>query len=158
MSDALGMPRSGFFAWLNWPPCACARSGEVVGASVRRSFLVIDRTYAARRVWRDVLEEGFSCGRHRIERLMCRQALRARLRRRRLPLDTGERQITAIAPNVLDCGFEAPAPNQKWVADFTYVWTAEGSHYVAVVIDCSSRPVGCWSMKADIPLSSSPTH
>ena len=70
MCDALGVSRSGFFAWLNRPPSARARSDEVLGASVRRSFLASDRTYGARRVWRDVLEEGFSCGLHRIERLM----------------------------------------------------------------------------------------
>lgn len=150
MCDALGVSRSGFFAWLNRPPSARARSDEVVGASVRRSFLASDRTYGARRVWRDVLEEGFSCGLHRIERLMRGQALRARPRRRRLPFDTGERQATAIAPNVLDRAFAAPAPNQKWVADFTYIWTAEGWLYVAVVIDLYSRRVVGWSMKADM--------
>ena len=32
----------------------------------------------------------------------------------------------AIAPNVLDRQFEADSANQKWVADFTYIWTAEG--------------------------------
>ncbi len=122
----------------------------MVGASVRRSFLASDRTYGARRVWRDVLEDGFSCGLHRIERLMRGQALRARPRRRRLPFDTGERQIAAIAPNVLDRVFEAPAPNQKWIADFTYIWTAEGWLYVAVVIDLYSRRVVGWSMKADV--------
>ena len=150
MCDALGVSRSGFFAWLNRPPSARARSDEVVSASVRRSFLASDRTYGARRIWRDVLEEGFSCGLHRIERLMRGQALRARPRRRRLPFDTGERQIAAIAPNVLDRVFEAPAPNQKWVADFTYIWTAEGWLYVAVVIDLYSRRVVGWSMKADM--------
>ena len=122
----------------------------MVGASVRRSFLASDRTYGARRVWRDVLEEGFSCGLHRIERLMRDQALRARPRRRRLPPDIGQRQAAAIAPNVLDRVFEAPAPNRKWVADFTYIWTAEGWLYVAVVIDLYSRRVVGWSMKADM--------
>lgn len=150
MCDALGVSRSGFFPWLNRPPSARARSDEVMGASVRRSFLASDRTYGARRVWRDVLEEGFSCGLHRIERLMRGQALRARPRRRRLPFDTGERQVAAIAPNVLDRVFEAAAPNQKWVADFTYIWTAEGWLYVAVVIDLYSRRVVGWSMKADM--------
>jgi putative transposase len=150
MCDALGVSRSGFFAWLNRPSSARARSDEVMGASVRRSFLASDRTYGARRVWRDVLEDGFSCGLHRIERLMRGQALRARPRRRRLPFDTGERQVASIAPNVLDRVFEAAAPNQKWVADFTYIWTAEGWLYVAVVIDLYSRRVVGWSMKADM--------
>jgi len=150
MCDALGVSRSGFFAWLGRPPSERSRSDEVIGASVRRSFLMSDRTYGARRVWRDVLEEGFACGLHRIERLMQEQALRARPRRRRLPQDGGERQGAAVAPNTLDRQFEAPAPNQKWVADFTYIWTAEGWLYVAAVIDLYSRRVVGWSMKPEM--------
>jgi putative transposase len=40
---------------------------------------------------------------------------------------------------VLDRTFEAPAPNRKWIADFTYVWTKEVWLYVAAVVDLSSR-------------------
>jgi len=76
------------------------------------------------------------------------QALKARPRRRRLPPDLGERQAGSVAPNVLDRGFQAPAPNRKWIADFTYVWTAEGWLYVAAVIDLFSRRVVGWSMSA----------
>ena len=115
---------------------------------MRASFLASDRTYGARRVWRDLLAEGLSCGLHRIERLMRSQALKARPRRRRLPPDLGERQAGAVAPNVLDRTFEAAAPNRKWIADFTYVWTAEGWLYVAAVIDLFSRRVVGWSMSA----------
>jgi putative transposase len=50
--------------------------------------------------------------------------------------------------NVLDRTFEAAAPNRKWIADFTYVWTAEGWLYVAAVIDLFSRRVVGWSMSA----------
>jgi transposase InsO family protein len=78
--------------------------------------------------------------------LMRLQALKARPRRRRLPPDLGERQVAAVAPNVLDRSFEAPAPNRKWIADFTYVWTAEGWLYVAAVVDLFSRRVVGWSM------------
>ncbi len=51
-----------------------------------------------------------------------------------------------IAGNVLDRQFSADAPNQKWVADFTYIWTAEGWLYAAAVIDLFSRRVVGWSM------------
>ena len=73
---------------------------------------------------------------------------RTRLGRRRLPPDLGERQAAAVAPNVLDRSFAAPAPNRLWIADFTYVWTAEGWLYVAAVIDLFSRRVVGWSMSA----------
>ena len=49
---------------------------------------------------------------------------------------------------MLDRTFEAAAPNRKWIADFTYVWTAEDWLYVAAVIDLFSRRVVGWSMNA----------
>ena len=115
---------------------------------MRASFLASDRTYGARRVWRDVMAEGTSCGLHKIERLMRAQALRARPRRRGLPKDEGDRLSAALSPNLLDRQFVAERPDQKWVADFTYVWTAEGWLYVAAVIDLFSRRVVGWSMSA----------
>jgi putative transposase len=93
-----------------------------------------------------MLADGISCGLHRIERLMRQQALKARPRRRRLPPDTGERSTSAISSNVLDRTFQASSANCKWVADFTYIWTAEGWLYVAAVIDLFSRRVVGWSM------------
>ena len=146
LCEALGVSRSGFHAWLGRAPSARARSDEMLGARVRASFISSYRTYGARRVWHDVLAEGQPCGLHRIERLMRQQALKARPRRRGLPKDDGQRSV--IAENVLDRQFSAEAPNQKWVADFTYIWTAEGWLYVAAVIDLFSRRVVGWSMSA----------
>lgn len=150
LCEALGVSRSGFHAWLTRSPSRRAREDEILSAKVRTSFLDSDRTYGARRVWHDLLADGASCGLHRVERLMRAQALRARPRRRGLPADTGERRVDAIAPNLLDRQFEAEGPNKKWVADFTYIWTAEGWLYVAAVIDLFSRRVVGWSMKAEM--------
>jgi putative transposase len=149
LCSALDVSRSGFHAWLNRAPSKRARADEEIGAKVRASFVGSDRTYGARRVWRDVLADGIDCGLHRIERLMKAQALRARPRQRRLPKDEGER-LAVAAPNVLDREFHAERPNQRWIADFTYVWTAEGWLYVAAVIDLFSRRVVGWSMKAEM--------
>ena len=106
LCEALGVSRAGFYAWLARPRSRRSRDDEEVGAKVRASFLASDRTYGARRVWHDMLAEGVSCGLHRIERLMRSQALKARPRRRRLPPDPGERQVTAVAANVLNRSFE----------------------------------------------------
>jgi putative transposase len=148
LCGALGVSRGGFYAWLTRPRSARSRSDEELSAKVRASFVASDRTYGARRVWHDMLADGVSCSLHRVERLMRQQALRARPRRRRLPPDTGERSTNAISSNVLDRTFQAPAANRKWVADFTYIWTAEGWLYVAAVVDLFSRRVVGWSMSA----------
>lgn len=110
------MSRSGFHAWLHRVPSKRTRDDETIGAKVRASFTGSDRTYGARRVWRDVLAEGLDCGLHRIERLMKAQALRARPRRRGLPKDDGQR--STIAPNTLDRELHAEQPNQRWIAEF----------------------------------------
>ena len=107
LCGALGVSRGGFYAWLTRPPSARARSDEELAAKVRASFLASDRTYGARRVWHDMLADGMSCGLHRIERLMRAAGFAGKARRRRLPSDTGERSINAVAPNVLDRTFQA---------------------------------------------------
>ena len=150
LCKALDVSRSGFHAWLNRSPSKHSQYDEELTRQMRASFLVSDRTYGARRVWHDVLAEGFCCGLHRIERLMQKNALKARPRRRSLPVDSGERMISAIAPNVLDRQFHALVPNKKWIADFTYIWTAEGWLYVAAVIDLFSRRVVGWSMSTSM--------
>jgi putative transposase len=66
------------------------------------------------------------------------QALRARPRRRRLPKDDGDRQIALRPSNLLDWQFAVERPNQKWIADLTYIWTADGWLYVSAVIDLFS--------------------
>ncbi len=144
---ALEVSRSGFHAWLTRPASRRAREDEALLQSVRRSFTASDRTYGARRIWHDLLEEGHACGLHRIERLMRQSALKARPRRRGKPKDDGARSV--IAGNLLDRDFRAERPNQKWLADFTYIWTAEGWLYVAAVVDLFSRRVVGWSMKAE---------
>lgn len=118
----LEVSRSGHRAWLNRPLSDRAILDAKLVTAIDKSFKASDRTYGARRVWHDVLEEGLICGLHRIERLMRQNALKARPKRRGRPQDDGERSV--IADNILDRDFEADHPNHKWLADFTYIWTA----------------------------------
>lgn len=93
---------------------------------------------------------GHRCGIHRVERLMRTARLVARRRRRRMPFDIGPRPEHSIAPNVLERRFDAEVANRKWVADFTYLWTAEGWLYVATVMDLFSRRIVGWSMSSQM--------
>jgi len=148
MCEALGVSRGGFYEWMQRPPSARSRRNETLVVQIRSSFEQSDRTYGSPRVWRDLRAWGFDCGRHRVARLMAVEGIKARAKRRRLPFDVGVRPEHAIAPNLLDRQFEAKAPNQRWVADFTYIWTDEGWLYAAAVLDLFSRRVVGWSMSA----------
>src|SRR6204780_1471224 len=147
--EALDVSRSGFHAWLRRGPSSTETADGGIIVKTRAGFLGSARPYGPRRVWRDVLAEGLSCGLHKVERLRRMNALRARPRRRRLPKDDGARS-PSVAPNLLDRQFAAERPNQRWIADFPSIWTAEGPLYVAAVIDLFSRRVVGWSMKAEM--------
>jgi len=134
--------RGGFYAWLTRPRGRRSRTDKELGAKVRASFLGSRAGM-----------EG-PCCRRCFQWLAPDRAFDAiagpesNPRRRRLPPDIGERLASAVAPNVLDRGFEAAAPNRKWIADFTYVWTAEGWLYEVAIIDLFSRRAVGWSMSA----------
>jgi putative transposase len=101
----LEVSRSGFHAWLNRPTSTREIDDAKLVTAIETSFKARYRPRDARRVWRDVLEDGLACGLHRIERLMRINALRARPKRRAKPKDDGERSV--IADNILGRDFTA---------------------------------------------------
>ena len=76
--------------------------------------------------------------------------------KRRFKRTTDSTHAWPVAPNLLDQDFAAEAPDQKWSADISYIWTAEGWLYLAVLIDLFSRRVVGWAvsdrLKKDLAL------
>jgi putative transposase len=105
LCEALGVSRSGFYAWLTRGPSARSRRDEVLSVQIRSSFQDSYRTYGARRVWHDVLAAGIECGLHAIERLMRRNGLRARPRKHRVVSQMHLRSRTMPAVRVLLLAF-----------------------------------------------------
>ena len=68
-----------------------------------------------------------------------------------LPVTTDSRHAHPIAPNVLERDFTATAPNQKWLADLTYIATDEGWLYLALVLDLFARKIVGWAMSESMP-------
>ena len=67
-------------------------------------------------------------------------------RRRRFRRTTDSRHAFPIAPNLLERNFTAEAPDRVWLADLTYIWTAQGWLYLAAVLDLYTRRVVGWAM------------
>ena len=148
MCGVLDVSPSGFYSWRSRPPSDRALYDEELIRDIRRSFSDSGETYGVRRIWPDLKDWGHDVRRERVARLVRSLKLLAQPKRRKRPVDKGQRLESAIAPNSLDREFTATAPNQKWVADFTYVWTSEGWLYVAAVLDLYSRRIVGWSMKS----------
>jgi transposase InsO family protein len=108
--------------------------------------------YGRRRMRREV---GTVLGRpvneKRVGRLMREHDLQSRQRRRFRVVTTDSKHAHPVAPNVLARDFAATAPNQKWLADMTYVPTDEGWLYVALVLDLYARKLVGWAMSATMP-------
>lgn len=147
MCEALDVSPSGFYSWRSRPPSERSRYDETLVREIRRSFSDSGDTYGVRRLWLDLLHWNHTVGRERVARLVRSLGLVAQPKKPKKPVDQGDRPESAIAPNNLDREFTASAPNQKWVADFTYVWTVEGWLFVAAVLDLFSRRIVGWSMQ-----------
>lgn len=144
MCQVLGVSKSGYYAWKKRP--TPPRVGEDARLSAEISA-AHDRSrgiYGSPRIHRELRARGVRVGKKRIERLMRAKGLQGR-GKRRFVHTTNSRHHFPIAPNLLERCFEAKAQNQAWVGDVTFIRTAEGWLYLAVLLDLFSRRVVGWA-------------
>lgn len=153
MADALEVSKSGFHAHQRKPERPRRQQDKQLLAAIEPLFEASRRTYGSPRLRHALHKTGRSCGKNRVARLMRLNGLRARQKRRFRPQTTQSDHQLPIAQNWLA---RIPAPNrpkQIWVADITYIQTAEGWLYLSGILDaCSRRCVG-W--QADDSLATS---
>ena len=102
--------------------------------------------YGWPRMWKELLTHGVRVGKERVRKLMAQHGIRARHKRKYIATTNSNHELP-VAPNLLKRNFTATAPNQVWTSDITYLATAEGWVYLAVIIDLFSRQVVGWSMQ-----------
>jgi putative transposase len=142
---ALGVKRSGYHAWVKAEASERERTDDALREKIRRVHTRHRGRYGAPRIQRELAAQGDRHGGKRIARLLRAEGLHGLCARRFVPRTTHSDHDQPIAPNRLA---ERPAPtgsNQTWVTDLTYVWTAEGWLYVAVLLDLWSRRVVGWA-------------
>ena len=146
---------SGFYAWRNRGPSQRQLDDMVLLAHVRAAFRRSRESYGAERVHHELAENGIEVERHRVARLMRGNGLSPK-RKQKFKKTTDSQHNKAVASNLLDQNFSAEAPNEKWAADISYIWTAQGWLYLAVMLDLYSRRGIGWAvgarMTSDLPL------
>jgi transposase InsO family protein len=145
MCEVLGVSRSGYYAWASRAESARAAADRALAAEIRAAHAASRGRYGSPRVHAELRARGHRVGRKRVARLMHGMGLAAR-RKRRFRRTTDSRHGFPIAPNLLARNFAAEAPDRVWLADLTYIWTAEGWLYLAVVLDLCTRRVAGWAM------------
>jgi putative transposase len=139
---------SGYYAWQQQQvqPQSSLDDPTLV-TEITRVFEESRGTYGSPRVTAALRQRGMVCNRKRVARLMRKHGLVAKYRHRRRVKTTDSRHALPIAPNRLNREFSARQPNEKWVADITYIDTAEGWLYLALVLDVFSRKIVGWAME-----------
>ncbi len=145
----------GYRSWRSRPMSQRASTDLTVLAHIREQYRLSLGSYGRPRMTMELKEAGLDVGERRVGRLMKINGIRpVRTRRRKVTTDSNHR--LGIVPNILDGDFAADAPNCKWAGDISYIWTAEGWLYLAVILDLHSRRVVGWAvsdrMKKDLAI------
>lgn len=141
----LQVSRAGFYAWQDRAPSTRTQVDERLGLEITAIHGESRRCYGSPRIHAELRERGCRTSRKRVARLMRRQGLTTR-RRRRFRVTTQSQHPWPLAPNHLARQFERAQPDQAWVTDITYIWTSEGWLYLAIVLDLCSRFAVGWAM------------
>ncbi len=147
MCATLSVSTSGYQAWKRGgSPNRKRLTDAQMLALIRAIHAEFKGAYGSPRMTEEIRDRGFPASKERVERLMKENGIRAR-HKRRFKATTDSKHSLPVAPNLLDRNFTPSAPNQVWTADLTYIWTAEGWLYLAVVLDLFNREVVGWSLK-----------
>lgn len=145
MCRTLAVSSSGYYAWAARPESRRSAENRRLVTEIRVIHAESRATYGSPRVHATLTARGQRVGANRVARLMHASHLRAKtVKRWRATTDSSH--TWPVAANTLNRQFTIEHPNRVWAGDMTYIWTAEGWLYLAVVLDLYSRRVIAWGM------------
>jgi transposase InsO family protein len=145
MSKMLGVSRSGYYQFIKRLPSQRKQDEESLIMRIKAIYEASRQTYGSSRIHAELKDQGETCSRQRVAKLMRKAGIVAKMAKK-FKITTKANPKAKAAPNLLEQNFTAGQPNQRWVADISYVWTLEGWLYVACVLDLFSRKVVGLSM------------
>ena len=145
MCSALEVSTSGYYAWRDRPRSARAQANHQLLGQIRDAHRRSRCNYGSPRITRELRAQGHCVGENRIARLMRAAQIRAKSARKWRATTQSSHRLP-VAQNALNRAFSVAQPNRVWAGDISYVWTAQGWLYLAVVLDLYSRAVIGWAM------------
>jgi putative transposase len=145
MCRVLGVTRSWYYKYQGRGLTKRQCEDQALLPSIKEVFDNSERTYGVNRIVHDLRKQGRRVGKNRVWRLMRENDLKVKTTRR-FKVTTNSDHKRSVAPNLVKQQFTAPAPDRLWTGDITYIPTAQGWLYLAVVLDVYSRRIVGWSM------------
>ena len=150
MCRVLNVSQSGYYAWKRRRPSAQQVRREQLSDGIVKFHKACKGVYGYRKIHEDIMETFENpCCLETVRRIMKRKGLRS-TRGRKFVVTTNSNHAMPVAENILDRDFETDAPNQKWVADITYIPTHQGWIYLATVMDLYARRIVGWATSKHI--------
>lgn len=150
---ALGVSKSGYYAWLRRSPSRREQENQNVVTLICKSLDESDYTYGVRRITDDLRDWDCLVNHKRVARLKRENGLYPK-QAKAFVVTTDSGHGRPVAANVLNRQFAVDRPNAVWVSDITFISSAAGWLYLAVVLDLYSRKVIGWAlaehMRADL--------
>ena len=146
--ELLEVSRSGFYDWRarqQRPATARQREEQLLLAAITVEHIASRRRYGSPRIHAELVEKGWQIGVNRVARLMSLHGIEGRSGRLRRHNLTRQAKVAPDIPDLLQRDFSAEQPNEKWTTDISYVPTAEGWVYLAVLVDLCSKAVVGWA-------------
>jgi putative transposase len=148
LCEVFAVSKSGYYASIDRPVSPRARRHKRIQAAVAQVHARSHGIYGSLKISQALTQQDeleLAC-RNTVATAMRELGLKSRVTQSFTPTTTHADPTKQPAPNKLNRDFTAPAPNRKWVTDITYLLTAEGWVYLAVVLDLFSRKVVGWSL------------
>ena len=145
MCDLLGVSPSGYYAWKSREASSRAVADKELRDQIGAIYERSRGTYGAPRIQAELAANGTPVSRKRVARLMREAGWVGASRRRRIATTVRDAKARP-APDLVNRDFTSQGRDRLWVADITYIPTAAGFLYLAVVVDAWSRRVVGWSM------------
>lgn len=147
MCDLLDVSASGYYDWEDRDVSTQATRRSELLADIRRIHAEHHGRYGSPRIHAQLAAEGKLASLGLVEKLMSDNDIHAITKRKYRPATTDSKHDMTVADNLLARNFRTFRPNEKWVADITYIETQEGWLYLAAVMDLHTRKIIGWSMR-----------
>ena len=144
--EAIGVPVSTYYARRSRKPSRRAREDKKLVAEIHAARVGYRRVYGVRKTWKQLKRNGVEVGRDHVARLMRAEGLEGVRRGKKKRTTIPDEAALERARDLLQRDFNATAPNEKWVADITYLRTWNGFVYLAFILDCYSRMIVGWQL------------